>query len=172
MIYGQSGFGLASTLGVGAGVANAWIKEYLDRLPGVKRYVEETTALAHQQKYVSTLMGRRRYIPELDSPNHAMRQYGERAAVNMPIQGTAADIMKLAMISVHDYLEHACPCGCTLLLQVHDELLFEVEEQAVATIAPQIVRLMESAFPLDVRLKVDSKAGPNWADMKPLISSN
>ena len=172
VIYGQSGFGLASTLGVSASLANAWIKKYLDRLPGVKRYVEETTALAHRQKYVSTLMGRRRYIPELDSPNHAMRQYGERAAVNMPIQGTAADIMKLAMISVHDYLAHTCPGGCTLLLQVHDELLFEVEEEVVASVTPEIVRRMESAFPLDVRLKVDSKAGPNWADMsaqKPLL---
>lgn len=168
VIYGQSGFGLASSLGVSASLANTWIKEYLDRLPGVRRYIDETVARAHREKYVATLMGRRRYIPELDSANNSLRQYGERAAVNMPIQGTAADIMKLAMISVHDYLKHTCPGGCTLLLQVHDELLFEIEEDAIASVTPQIVRLMESAFPLGVRLKVDSKAGPNWADMKPL----
>ncbi len=168
VIYGQSGFGLASTLGVSASTANTWIREYLDRLPGVKRYVEETVSLAHRQKFVGTLMGRRRYIPELDSPNQAMRQYGERAAVNMPIQGTAADIMKIAMISVHEYLSHVSTAGCTLLLQVHDELLFEVDEQDIASVTPEIVRRMETAFPLDVRLKVDSKAGPNWADMKPL----
>jgi DNA polymerase-1 len=166
VIYGQSGFALANMLGVSTSVATQWIKEYFERLPGVKQYVEETTALAHRQKYVQTLLGRRRYVPELDSGNHQMRQAAERAAVNMPIQGTAADIMKLAMIEVHRYLKQTCGSGCTLLLQVHDELLFEVEEPMIPHITPEIVRLMSSAYPLDVPLKVDAKAGANWAEME------
>ncbi|HZO89041.1 MAG TPA: DNA polymerase I [Chthonomonadaceae bacterium] len=168
VIYGQSGFSLAATLGVDPATANEWIKDYFARLPGVKRYVEETTALAHRQKYVSTLMGRRRYLPELDSGNHNIRQFAERAAVNMPIQGTAADIMKLAMIDVHRYLSQECPGGCTLLLQVHDELLFEVEEAMLGEVTPEIVRRMEAAYPLDVPLRVDAKYGPNWSEMQPV----
>ncbi len=166
VIYGQSGFSLAATLGVSASIANTWIKDYFDRLPGVKRYVEETTELARNQKYVSTLLGRRRYMPEVDSPNHAIRQAGERAAVNMPIQGTAADIMKLAMIAVQKYLHAEFADTCTLVLQVHDELLLEVETSALGEITPHVVRLMESAYPLDIRLRTDAKAGRNWADMK------
>jgi DNA polymerase-1 len=165
VIYGQSGFSLAATLGVDTATATNWIKEYFARLPGVQKYVEETTALAHRQKYVSTLMGRRRYLPEIDSGNHNMRQFAERAAVNMPIQGTAADIMKLAMIAVYAYLKQECQ-GCTLLLQVHDELLFEVEEAMLPIVTPEILQRMEAAFPLSVRLRVDAKAGPNWAEMK------
>ena len=168
VIYGQSGFALAATLGVETSTANQWIKDYFDRLPGVKQYVEETTAQAHRQGYVSTLLGRRRYVPELQSGNHNMRQFAERAAVNMPIQGTAADIMKLAMIAVADWLHTEPNNGCKLLLQVHDELLFEVEEEAVAKLTPLIVRRMEAAYPLDVPLRTDAKAGSNWAEMQPV----
>ncbi len=166
VIYGQSAFALAATLSVSSATASAWIKEYFDRLPGVKNYVEETTALAHRQKYVSTLMGRRRYLPELDSGNHNLRQFGERAAVNMPIQGTAADIMKLAMRIVYDYLRNECEGGCTLLLQVHDELLFEVDADALPQIVAPIREKMETAFPIDVPLKADAKAGANWSEMQ------
>lgn len=166
VIYGQSGFSLAPTLGVSASVANTWIKEYFERLPGVKLFVEETTAMAHQQKFVTTLMGRRRYLPELDSSSHSIRQYAERAAVNMPIQGTAADIMKLAMIDVHAYLQTTPNSGCQLILQIHDELLFEVEEDRIPEVTTQITELMERAYPLDVRLKADAKFGSNWTDMR------
>ena len=165
VIYGQSGFSLAATLGVDTATATQWIKDYFDNLPGVKRYIDETTALAHERKYVSTLMGRRRYVPELDSGNHNLRQFAERAAVNMPIQGTAADIIKLAMINIHRYLQHECEGGCEMLLQVHDELLFEIEEARLDVIAPHIVTRMESAFPLSVRLRADAKVGNNWAEM-------
>ena len=168
VIYGQSGFALASTLGVDTSTANQWIKDYFERLPGVKQYIEETTATAHRQGYVSTLLGRRRYVPELQSGNHNMRQFAERAAVNMPIQGTAADIMKLAMIAVADWLHAEPENDCKLLLQVHDELLFEVEESAVETLTPRIVRCMESAYPLDVPLRTDAKSGANWAEMHPV----
>lgn len=167
VIYGQSGFSLASTLGVDTATANRWIREYFERLPGVDRFIKETVALAHDQKYVSTLMGRRRYLPEIESPNRNIRQFAERAAVNMPVQGTAADIMKLAMISVHTYLQSECPWGCTLLLQVHDELLFEVEENRLDEVVPFLVERMESAYPLDVHLRVDARAGVNWADLAP-----
>jgi DNA polymerase-1 len=168
VIYGQSGFALASTLGVDTSTANQWIKDYFERLPGVKQYIEETTATAHRQGYVSTLLGRRRYVPELQSGNHNMRQFAERAAVNMPIQGTAADIMKLAMIAVAEWLHAEPDNGCKLLLQVHDELLFEVEESAVETLTPLIVRRMEAAYPLDVPLRTDAKSGANWAEMQPV----
>ena len=168
VIYGQSGFALAATLGVGVGVATTWIKEYFERLPGVKKYIDDTMALAHKQKYVQTLAGRRRYVPELDSGNAQVRQATERAAVNMPIQGTAADIMKIAMIRVQEYLQATCGHGCTLLLQVHDELLFEVEETMIPTITPEIIRILESAFPLNVPLRADAKYGNSWAEMSPI----
>lgn len=168
VIYGQSAFSTAAMLGVETGVASTWIRDYFARLPGVQRYVVETTALAHRQKYVSTLMGRRRYVPEIDSGNAQIRQSAERAAVNMPIQGAAADIMKLAMIAVFRYLQDECAGGCTLLLQVHDELLFEVDRDALATVAPEVVHRMESAYPLAVRLRVDAKVGENWAEMTAL----
>ena len=101
----------------------------------------------------------------LFSGNHNLRQFGERAAVNMPIQGTAADIMKLAMRIVYDYLRNECG-GCTLLLQVHDELLFEVDAEVLPQIVAPIREKMETAFPIDVPLKADAKAGANWAEMQ------
>lgn len=168
VIYGQSAFALANMLGVPNAVASQWIKDYFERLPGVKRYVEETTALAHRQKWVETLLHRRRYVPEIDSGNAQIRQAAERAAVNMPIQGTAADIMKIAMIRVADYLRETCDATCTLLLQVHDELLFEIDEAMLPTLTPEIVRIMEGAFPLAVRLKADAKAGHSWSELTPL----
>ena len=168
VIYGQSGFALAATLGVGTGVATTWIKEYFERLPGVKKYIDDTAALAHKQKYVQTLLGRRRYVPELDSGNAQVRQAAERAAVNMPIQGTAADIIKLAMIHVRKYLDETSQNGCTLLLQVHDELLFEVDADMVQTITPEIKRILEAAFPLNVPLRADAKYGQTWAEMSPV----
>ncbi len=169
VLYGQSGFSLAQTLGVDTATANTWIAEYFERLPGVRKYVEETKAQAHAQKYVKTLMGRRRYLTELESSNFTMRQFAERAAVNMPIQGTAADIMKLAMIEVHRFLKTEQIRGCTMVLQVHDELLFEVDEGFLPEITPRIVALMENVAPeITVPLKTEAKAGMNWADMKAL----
>ena len=168
VIYGQSAFSLSAILGVSTSIASEWIKEYFARLPGVKSYIDNTIAEAHQTKYVKTLMGRRRYFADLDSGNHNIRQFGERAAVNTPIQGSAADIMKLAMQNVYDYLqecEKSGKIGCTLLLQVHDELLFEVEEDVLDEFIAPLQSQMESAYPLDVRLKVDAKVGKNWADM-------
>jgi DNA polymerase-1 len=169
VLYGQGGFSLAQTLGVDTATANVWIAEYFERLPGVKRYIEETKAHAHAHKYVKTLHGRRRYFTELDSSNFQVRQFAERAAVNMPIQGTAADVMKLAMIAVINWLEAEPVEGCTMVLQVHDELLFEVDEEKMEEMVPLIVGFMEGVAPeVSVRLKTEAKVGKNWADMKPV----
>ncbi len=163
VIYGQSAFSLAATLGVENSVAAGWIEEYFSRLPGVRQFVEETKTMARNHGYVETLLGRRRYVPDLSSPNHTLRQAAERAAVNMPVQGTAADIMKLAMKNVHLWLKDQPEC--TLLLQVHDELLFEVDESELARFTKPLQSLMENAFQLNVPLRVDAKSGPNWAVM-------
>ena len=168
VIYGQSAFALGATLGVDTRTASEWIKEYFNRLPGVQQFIARTTADAHANRYVSTLLGRRRALPELDSPNHNMRQFAERAAVNMPIQGTAADIMKLAMIRVYAEIEERWSRQCTMLLQVHDELLFEVDPDGMEEIAADVQRLMACVYTLDVPLVADAKYGANWADMKSL----
>jgi DNA polymerase I len=165
VIYGQSDFGLANQLGISTAEAQAFITSYFEQFPGVKAYNERTLAAAREKGYVQTLMGRRRYLPEINSGNFNIRQAAERAAVNMPIQGTAADIMKLAMIEVYRALQPMC-YNCTLLLQVHDELVFGVEEGQLPAVLPAIIERMENAYKLDVRLKVDAKVGDNWAEMK------
>lgn len=167
VIYGQSDFGLATTLGISNQEAAAFIKEYFAKFPGVLQYKEEVLRAARTQGYVQTLMGRRRYLPEINSGNYNIRQRAERAAVNMPVQGTAADIMKLAMIAVHRFIQQSGRC-CALLLQVHDELVLAVPEADLPSVATEVVRLMEGAYPLAVRLKVEAKAGPNWAEMAPV----
>lgn len=168
VIYGQSDFGLANTLGIPNKEAKEFIDNYFAQFPGVREYTEKTLEGARANGYVQTLLGRRRYVPDILSGNHNIRQGAERAAVNMPIQGAAADIMKLAMIDVFKHLQKMC-YNCTLLLQVHDELVFGVDEDLLPTATPDIVRLMENAYQMDVRLRVDAKAGKNWAEMSPLL---
>jgi DNA polymerase-1 len=168
VIYGQSDFGLAATLGIPSAEARAFIEGYFLTFPGVKAFTRETIDFARQRGYVQTLLGRKRFLPEIHSGNFNIRQAAERAAVNMPIQGTAADIMKLAMIDIHRFLKNE-ECECTLLLQVHDELVFGVAEGQVPVIMPEITRRMETAFDLNVRLRVDAKAGHNWAEMSPVM---
>lgn len=154
--YGQGAFGLAETLGIPRGEAQDIIKRYFERFSGVKAYIEETIKSASEKGYVETLLGRRRYMDELKSQNAAMRKFGERAAINAPIQGTAADLVKKAMIDVDR------EGGSDLLLQVHDELIFEGNEQALRERAPRIVGIMESAAKLKVPLKVNWAVGSNW----------
>jgi DNA polymerase-1 len=164
VIYGQSDFGLANQLGIPTKEAHDFIEAYFAQFPGVREYTQRTLEDARQKGYVQTLLGRRRYVPDIHSGNFNIRQGAERAAVNMPIQGAAADIMKLAMIDVFRHLQAMC-YNCTLLLQVHDELVFGVDEDALPVVTPEIVRLMENAFEMDVPLRVDAKQGPNWAEM-------
>lgn len=164
VIYGQSDFGLAGSLGIPVREAHDFIESYLGQFPGVREWSEQTVARARETGYVQTLYGRRRAIPDITSNNHNIRQAAERAAVNMPIQGAAADIMKAAMISVASGLPGLC-YNLRLLLQVHDELLFEVPSTAAREAAEWVCGRMESAADLAVPLRVDSKVGLNWAEM-------
>lgn len=167
VIYGQSDFGLANQLGIPTSEAHDFIEAYFAQFPGVREYTRRTLEDARQKGYVQTLLGRRRYVPDIHSGNFNIRQGAERAAVNMPIQGAAADIMKLAMIDVFRRLQAMC-YNCTLLLQVHDELVFGVSADELPVVTPEIVHLMENAFEMDVPLRVDAKQGPNWAEMTPI----
>jgi len=161
LIYGMSAFGLAQQLGLSRGQAQEYIDLYFTRYPGVKDYMDNIRELAKEQGYVETLFGRRLYLPEINSRNAARRKYAERTAINAPMQGTAADIIKMAMLNTHQWLKN----GNTenkMIMQVHDELVFEVAEQQVETFSSSIREIMCSATQLDVPLIVDIGVGDNW----------
>ena len=164
-IYGIGPFALAQKLGTSVAEARSFISAYFERFPGVRRYLDEQIEQARQVGYVETLSGRRRYIPEIKSDNFNIRQFGERAATNAPVQGTAADIIKLAMIEIHRALAERVP-SAKMLLQVHDELVFEVPEAEVETTRELVVEIMENAFRLDVPLVVETGVGRNWYECK------
>lgn len=161
LIYGMSAFGLAKQLHVGRGEAQKYIDLYFARYPGVKRYMDETRALAYEQGYVSTLCGRRLYLPDIKSNDRARRQGAERTAINAPMQGTAADIIKMAMVAVDNFLQQE-QLNARIIMQVHDELVFEMEESLVADLTPQICTLMSGVLSLDVPLLVEAGVGDNW----------
>ena len=167
VIYGMSEYGLSRELNIPAQVAKHYIESYFLEYPGVKLYAAETLARARLSGYVESLLGRKRYIPELNSPNRAFREFAERAAVNMPIQGTAADIVKIAMINVHKRLAER-GFKAKLILQVHDELVFDVPESEVDGAIPIIRESMEKAFELEVPLTVEVKAGKDWYTALPV----
>lgn len=164
VIYGMSDFGLARELGITNREAKSFIDRYFAKFPGVRRYTDETLDYAREKGYVTTLIGRRRYIPEIHSGNRNFRLFAERAAVNMPIQGAAADMMKLAMIAVDRSLEEQ-GLKTQMILQVHDEMVFEVPPEEVDRVVPLVKNLMETAYPLAVPLLADVKIGKNWAEM-------
>lgn len=167
IIYGISAFGLANQLGIERSEAGEYIKKYFERFPGIKDYMESTKAFARDKGYVETIFGRRAHYPEIRSSNPSMRAFNERAAINAPIQGSAADIIRRAMIQIEPAL---APAGLServrMLLQVHDELIFEVEDDAVDVAMPVIVNIMENAampaVSMRVPLKVDARAAHNW----------
>jgi DNA polymerase-1 len=161
LMYGMSAFGLARQLGIGRGDAQKYMDLYFERYPGVKRYMEETRRQARHLGYVETVFGRRLYLPEIQSRNAALRQYAERSAINAPMQGTAADIIKRAMIEVDAWLQSS-RVAARLIMQVHDELVLEVEESAVDALVGQIRTHMIRAADLSVALKVDVGVGRNW----------
>ncbi|MEW5785014.1 MAG: DNA polymerase I [Bacillota bacterium] len=167
IIYGISDYGLAQSLAVSRQEARQYIESYFDRYTGVKRYVEEMVESARQTGYVATLMNRRRYLPELRSANYGRRGFAERVARNAPIQGSAADIIKLAMLQI-DKLIREGGFKARMLLQIHDDLLFEVDQNELAFFAPVVRREMEEAVELSVPLRVDLKWGCNWAELEPL----
>jgi len=161
LIYGMSAFGLASQLGVERGAAQSYIDRYFARYPGVANYMQRTREAAHMQGYVETLFGRRLWVPEINSPNGMRRQGAERAAINAPMQGTAADLIKLAMIAVDGWLTEQ-KLGTRMVMQVHDELVLEVPEAELDLIRDELPRLMGGVAKLDVPLEVETGAGPNW----------
>jgi len=163
IIYGMSAYGLSKELGISPGEAASIIDGYFDVYSGVREFTEKTLQQAREKGYVQTLLNRRRYLPELASKNPNIRQYGERMAVNTPIQGTAADLIKVAMLRVHEGLSGEVP-GARMLLQVHDELVFEVPEGQTQTASAFVSGIMEEVMDLDVPLVVDVGWGKNWAE--------
>ncbi|MGD0017759.1 MAG: DNA polymerase I [Candidatus Limnocylindrales bacterium] len=167
LAYGMSDFGLSSRAGISRAEAKAFIDNYFATYSGISYYMLHIKELARQQGWVSTLLGRRRFIPELRMSNPSLRGAGERMAINMPIQGTAADIIKIAMIRLPERLRSA-GLRARLLLQVHDELVLEVPREEVDAVVPILRSTMEEALKLDVPLTVDVKVGDDWESMKPL----
>jgi DNA polymerase-1 len=162
--YGMSDFGLADRLRIPREEAHQFIADYFAAYEGIRRYIVQMKILARDQGFVSTLLGRRRYIPELQARNPSLRQAGERMAINMPIQGTAADAIKIAMVRL-DAALHQRGLRSRMLLQVHDELVFETDEDELPGLASLARDLMEGALPLDVPLTVDLKVGADWEAM-------
>jgi DNA polymerase-1 len=161
LIYGMSAFGLAKQLGVDRRDAQDYVNLYFARYPGVKQYMDDTREQARAQGYVETLFGRRLFLPDIQSKNAVTRQYAERTAINAPMQGTAADIIKKAMIAVAAWLRDS-GLQTRMIMQVHDELVFEVPEAELETVRAQVTALMTGAVTLDVPLVVDSGVGDNW----------
>jgi DNA polymerase-1 len=161
LIYGMSAFGLARQLGIGRSDAQKYVDLYFQRYPGVRRYMEETRRQAREAGFVETVFGRRLYLPEIQSRNQALRQYAERSAINAPMQGTAADIIKRAMIDVDAWLQGGA-IPARLIMQVHDELVLEVADGAVDTVVAGLRQRMAQSAELRVPLKVDIGIGRNW----------
>ena len=167
IIYGSSDYGLAQNLKIQRSEAKAYMDGYFERYRGVKQYMEAIIDQTREQGYVTTILNRRRYLPEISSSNHNQRSFAERMALNTPIQGSAADIIKLAMLKI-DRIIREGGFSAAMLLQIHDELLFEIKEDELNFFAPMIQREMEEAYSLSVPLQVDLKWGTSWEELKQL----
>jgi len=165
VIYGMSEFGLEQATELSRQEAGKFISAYFTRYPGVARYLEATREQARRTGYVQTILGRRRYIQEINSPNRMIRESAERMAINMPVQGTSSDIIKVAMIDLHRELQ-ARSLKSRMLLQVHDELIFEVPQDEMELMTQLVPQKMSSAIQLIVPVKVDIKFGLNWGSME------
>jgi DNA polymerase-1 len=164
IMYGQGSFGLARQLGISRTEAKEIIDQYFLRYPNIKLYIDQTIETAKKQGYVETLLGRRRYFPALESNNQAIRQGAERAAINMPIQGTAADMMKIAMINIHARMKIE-QLKSLMILQIHDELVFDAMLEEVEYLRALVKEEMESALPLgNVPVLVETGIGKNWEE--------
>ena len=162
LIYGMSAFGLAKQLNIPRADAQHYMDTYFERYPGVLQYMQDTREEAKAQGYVKTVFGRRLYLPEITSSNGARRAGAERAAINAPMQGTAADIIKLSMLAVDNWIKTQNTSDICMIMQVHDELIFEIKEQKVDDFCTKIVELMENAVSLAVPLTVEFDVGDNW----------
>lgn len=165
IIYGQTAFGLAKELGISNREAQQFIQRYFERYQGVKNWIETTIAETRRTQITRTMAGRIRQIPDISSKNPTLRQFAERTAVNSPIQGTAADLIKLAMIRIHDRLGKE-NWRARMLLQVHDELIFEVPENELESLCTMVQREMEQVVELTVPLAVGIGVGKNWMEAK------
>jgi DNA polymerase-1 len=161
IIYGVSAFGLSQQTNLSRSEAKEVIEQYFATYPGIKKYIDDQVAAARAQGYVETLLGRRRYLRDIDSRNQAVRGHSERNAINAPIQGTAADIVKLAMIRIHDRLQRE-GLKSPMILQVHDELVFDAYSTEVESLRELVKAEMESAFVLKVPLVADTGVGRTW----------
>ena len=161
LIYGMSAFGLGRQLGIDRGQAQEYVNLYFARYPGVKQYMDDIREKAREQGYVETVYGRRLYLPEINTSNHTRRQYAERTAINAPMQGTAADIIKRAMITLDTVIEKE-QLPIWMIMQVHDELVFEIRDDAVDEATTVIRNNMVKAAELSVPLEVDVGIGDNW----------
>jgi DNA polymerase-1 len=160
-MYGIGAFGLKTRLEISQNEAKDIIDTYFKKYPGIKKYIESTINFAREKGYVETILGRRRYFKNINSKNAALRQFEERAAINMPIQGTAAEMIKIAMIIIQDAIERE-KLESKMILQVHDELLFEVPRSEENRMKKIIDENMRNALPLDVPITVDIEVGMNW----------
>jgi DNA polymerase-1 len=161
LIYGMSAFGLAQNLGIERSAAQSYMNKYFARYPGVAAYMERTRNEAHEQGFVETVFGRRLFLPDIRSSNQARRQGAERQAINAPMQGTAADLIKMAMIAVQGWIERE-RLATKLIMQVHDELVFEVPEGELERVKHNVEQLMMGVAKLDVPLLVEAGVGDNW----------
>jgi DNA polymerase-1 len=164
-IYGQGPFALSRQLGISQDDARGFIARYFERFSGVRAFLDRQVELARQQGYVETLFKRRRYIPEIKERNFSLRAYGERNAQNSPLQGSAADLIKLAMVRIHHAIRER-GMASRMLLQVHDELVFEAPPEELEPLGELVRRQMENVVPLRVPLVVDIGTGPNWLEAK------
>jgi DNA polymerase-1 len=162
IIYGMSPFGLSKELGISQKMAKIYIENYFRRYKGVKRFIEEIIEEARKAGKVTTLLGRHRWLPDISSKNRTAREFAERTAINTPLQGTAADLIKVAMIQIPQALGKM-HLDAKMLLQVHDELVFEVPPKELETVVEYVTKIMEGVYELRVPLKVDIKTGQNWA---------
>jgi len=167
IVYGLSSYGLARDLNIPQGEAQIFIDHYFLRYPKVKDYIEEQIEKARKDGFVTTLLGRRRYIPEVNNKNQGLRQFAERQAVNAPIQGSASDLIKLAMVDIHREIKQK-PWKSRMILQIHDELLFDLPLPELSGFAALVRNRMENVLKLDVPVKVDIKKGRNWLEMEPV----
>lgn len=165
IIYGISAFGLSQRLGIGRSEAKEIIETYFQQYPDIKNYMEKTIEFAREHGYIETITGRKCHIRNIDSRNGMVRSGAERAAINAPVQGSAADMVKLAMIKVSALLDRE-KAKTTMLLQVHDELIFDLDLSEQASLRPKIITAMEQALPLphDIPCKVDTGTGANWLE--------
>ncbi len=163
IVYGISDFGLSQNIGISRKQARQFIDTYFEEYPGVKQYTEDVVAQAKETGYVETIAHRRRYLPDINASNFNQRSFAERTAMNTPIQGSAADIIKIAMINMEKALKDM---QATMLLQVHDELIFEAPAEEIATLEQLVPKVMDSAVKLEIPLKVESHYGDTWYDAK------